>query len=323
MLVSVGGSISTGSTPWIDIISSYSEVNVLPGEIRLGESGFYNILSKLYWNIPPSLEDYQCVEKMLVDYGKSIPLPAKIAIYFLVNVPGIPNSIRSYASGYRLRKRGYNKLLPGFTLCSTDMLKKLKTLIDNFNTLDANVRRLRLFSLVDEYLYSLEKLMASNESDRVIIDQLVTPRLLFDVRYGPVISDIMSTLKIIVVRRDPRDQFIDMLLKKKKHYHIMSADEAVRVYVDQYLPRYDQMETMLERCDSSKVLSIWFEDIFFNFESALDKVESFIGLKKRPSDFNNFDFHEGSKKIQMYSSGEFSKEVAFIEDSMRRHLYSY
>ncbi|MGM1051923.1 MAG: sulfotransferase [Pseudomonadota bacterium] len=323
MLVSVGGSISTGSTPWIDIISSYDKVNVLAGELRIGESGLYEILYKLYLNIPPSIEEYQCVEKLLLEYAQNVTIVTHAALSILIRIPGLPNSIRRNISSYRLRKRGYNKLLPGFSLYSKEMLKKVLFLIENYDAFDNNTRRLRLVSLMEEYLCYFEKTIVNDDKDIAVIDQLVPPRLLFDERYGPIILNIMSALKIIVVRRDPRDQFIDMLRKKKKRYHIMSRGDAVSTYVDQYLPRYDRMEAMLKGCDSSRVLDIWFEDIFFDYESTLNKLESFIGLKTNGPLFTSIDFSAASRKIKMYNTGEFSQEVAFIEGSMKRHLYPY
>jgi len=57
MLISIGGSVSTGSTPWIEIVSSYEEVKVFKGELRIGESGLYTLASRIYSNeVPDKLE---------------------------------------------------------------------------------------------------------------------------------------------------------------------------------------------------------------------------------------------------------------------------
>ncbi len=58
MIISIGGSVSTGSTPWIDIVSAYEEVKVLEGELRIGESGLYDIASKIYAHETPTAEEF-------------------------------------------------------------------------------------------------------------------------------------------------------------------------------------------------------------------------------------------------------------------------
>ncbi|BBI65028.1 hypothetical protein HSBAA_63340 [Vreelandella sulfidaeris] len=62
----------------------------------------------------------------------------------------------------------------------------------------------------------------------------------------------------------------------------MQTSEAASLFVNEYMPRYDRMADMLDTCDHSNIIDVWFEDIFFDFETALDKVETFLGLKAGP-----------------------------------------
>ncbi len=103
----------------------------------------------------------------------------------------------------------------------------------------------------------------------------------------------------------------------------MKPNEAVSHYVNEYLPRYDRMSAMLENCDPRKITDVWFEDIFFDFETALHKLEELAELKRRPAVFNCFDFSDAFAKVKMYESDEFSKETALIKERMGRHLYKY
>ncbi|MFB9868648.1 sulfotransferase [Vreelandella sulfidaeris] len=309
--------MSTGSTPWIDIFSSYEdEVKVVKGELRIGESGLYNIASKLYFGETPEKEEFVKVSKSLIEFGESSPVTSR---FFLAFLRRLPFGVSALIPVNRQRKRSYEKLLPGFTLYSSYMLKELEWLIINMNSLDSSSRRIKIKKIMNKYIKSLESCCYAD--DQIIIDQLVSPRLLFDEKYGYVIAEIFDHMKFIVVRRDPRDQFIDLLRKKKKNYHLMKPEEASIAFINEYLPRYDRMLSMLDKDSDCKIVDVWFEDIFFNFEEVLIRLESFIGLKSRPSAFNSFNFSEASSKVKMYNCTEYSKEIALIEDRMRRHLY--
>ncbi|MGQ7262212.1 sulfotransferase [Vreelandella sp. V005] len=320
MIISIGGSVSTGSTPWIDIISAYDEVRVMDGELRIGESGLYDIVSKIYANQTPTEDEFLKVKNTLIGFGEKNPIASRVVFYFLLRLPGVSASIIEKVNQYQLGKRSYDKRLPGFSLFSKKMLKDLNLLL-NDSSLETSARKLKIQQLMGVYFLSLRNIISSDK--KVVFDQLFTPKLLFDIRYGCAIPDILSNVKIVVVRRDPRDQFIDLLLKRKKRYHTMKPSEAVSHFVSEYLPRYDRMSAMLENCDPSKVIDVWFEDIFFDFETALCKLEDFAELKTRPAVFNCFDFSDAFAKVKMYESGKFSNETAYIKDNMRRHLYKY
>lgn len=321
MIISIGGSVSTGSTPWIDIISAYDEVGVMNGELRIGESGLYDIVSKIYTNQTTTEEEFLKVKKSLIGFGKKAPIVSRVAFSFLLRLPRVPSFIIDQINQHQLGKRSYDKRLPGFSLCSKKMLNDLNILLNEEISIEISTRKLKLQQLMETYFSSLKNSISNDK--KVVFDQLFTPRLLFDIRSGCTMPDILTNVKIIVVRRDPRDQFIDLLLKRKKRYHTMKPCEAAGHFVSEYLPRYDRMSAMLKNCDPSKVTELWFEDIFFDFETALGKLEKFAELKKRPAAFNCFDFSDAFSKVKMYESGSFPNEIDYIKNCMGRHLYKY
>ena len=321
MVISIGGSVSTGSSPWIDIVSAYEDVGVLEKELRIGESGLYSIASKIYLQNTPTKNEFSQVKRSLTEFGQQVPLPQRLAFALFTRLPGISADIQTEITQYLSRKRSYDKFFPGFTLYSGRMLKELELLIDELKHLKNSEKKLKIEKIMNEYIASLEKCICSDK--KIVFNQLISPRLLFDEKYGCVASNVFSEVKIIVVRRDPRDQFIDLLLKKKKGYHLMQTNEAASLFVNEYIPRYDRMVDMLETCNHSNIIDVWFEDIFFDFETALNKVETFLGLKSRPNFFHTFDFSDASSKVKMHENNKFSKEVAFIKDNMGRHLYRY
>lgn len=321
MIISVGGSVSTGSSPWIDIISAYEDVKVLEKELRIGESGLYTIASKIYMQETPTKDEFTQLKKSLTEFGRHVPLTHKFACASLKRLPGISADAKNRITEYRLRRRSYDKCLPGFSLYSKRMLKELKILIKELNNLEETTKKLKIEGLMNNYLSSLKGCVDNDK--KIVFNQLVAPKLLFNKKFGCVLSNILSGVKIVVVRRDPRDQFIDLLLKRKKGYHLIPPSEAASCFVNEYIPRYDRMADMLKECSHSNIIDLWFEDIFFDFETKLKKVESFLGLKSRPNYFDSFDFPDAAGKVKMHEDERYSTEVEFIKDRMKRHLYRY
>ncbi len=213
MIISIGGSVSTGSTPWIDIISAYDEVKVLQGELRIGESGLYEMISKLYTGQALTEEEFFKVRNSLINYGQRIPFASRLLFSLLLRVPGIPPSTINKVNQYRKEKRSYDKRLPGFSLYSKSMLKELELFNTEAGSLTTLARKIKIQQLMHTYFTSLQSSVGCD--NKVVFDQLFSPRLLFDQHYGCIIPDVINDVKIVVVRRDPRDQFIDLLLKEK------------------------------------------------------------------------------------------------------------
>lgn len=323
MILSVGGSVSTGSSPWIDILSATPELLVVKGELRIGESGLYQAISKLYLNKNLSRGEVLDVESILLGYGEPIPIPLRITLAALSRMPGLPDSLEEKIRKYRLGRRGYDKVVPGFSKHSRYMVGKLASLVERSGEYDSQIMKGEVVSLMSEYFSLLRGDFKSDNSptQNVIIDQLVAPRLLFDELYGPLLTEILIDVKFVIVRRDPRDQFIDLLVKKKKRLYKMNLESAAKTFVDEYLPRYDRMQSMLEVCDSGRVIDIWFEDILFNLSGALNRLEYFMGRKNDTLALGCIDKDVISKKIGMYDAPKYASQMSYIEKHMWKHLY--
>ena len=136
MVISIGGSVSTGSSPWIDIVSAYEDVGVLEKELRIGESGLYSIASKIYLQNTPTKNEFSQVKRSLTEFGQQVPLPLRLAFALFTRLPGISAGIKTEITKYRSRKRSYDKFLPGFSLYSRRMLKELEILIGELKQLE-------------------------------------------------------------------------------------------------------------------------------------------------------------------------------------------
>lgn len=321
MLISVGGSVSTGSTPWIDVLSNYENIDVIRGEMRIGEAGLYKLVARLENGEVVSQEEYSKIKDDTLRFGVRVSKVLGLLLSLVTRAPGIPQELIGNIASYRLRYRGYENRLPGYSVATKQLFDKLYSFIECDTGLKSRDRELVLSSIVTEYFSALKKLRTGKGGASVLFDQLISPRLLFLEDYGPTMGKLVNDVKFIVVKRDPRDQFVDLFDKKKKNYHLMRSDKAVSTYVAEYKKRFDLMESMLIECDTSKIISVWFEDLVFDFDGALSKVEKFAELGARPSNFSLFNPSIAVKKIGMYKNNKHKSEVRVIEKAMKEHLY--
>lgn len=325
-IISVGGSIATGSSPWIDILSSCPGFRSVKGELRIGDSGLYTLLSRIYTNETPSLEEFGKVRASLVEYGKKRSLAVRLAVAMLSRSPGLPKGVEKKIREYRAGdagKRGYNQIITEFSAHSSRMVDELMDLVERADSLDEAETQDQLKYLMSEYVSLLfsDPHAEGGAERKVVIDQLFAPKFIFDKRYGMVLPKIFDDVKFVVVRRDPRDQFIDLLAKKRNGYNRMSPDSAVSTFLESYLPRYDRMKRLLKTCDTGRVHAVWFEDIVYDLDAALFRLEKFIGLRKNSLVFGGLDQNAVAKKMKMYESGTYGKEISLIESKMEQHLY--
>lgn len=166
-----------------------------------------------------------------------------------------------------------------------------------------------------EFLNKFYTAMGRNENN-ILLDQLVLPHNLF--RLNRYFDD---DVRIIVVERDPRDVYI---LNK---YIWMPNNNAVPYPLDckQFCEMYKRIRDTASFNDS-KILSIHFEDLIYNYDSSLNQIESFIGLDS--SNHNNirscFNPDVSIHNTQLFKRKEFYDEsIRIIESELSDYLYSF
>jgi hypothetical protein len=146
-------------------------------------------------------------------------------------------------------------------------------------------------------------------SEAVLLDQAVRPWTLGQRKYIP-------GRKIVMVTRDPRDQYVDQYMK---------AGTPVRE-VQQFMAALEaRLQTAIQTASTvgaEEFMLIRFEDFVSEFESVSDKIYRFIGLDA-PETKNTkyFDPSVSIKNIGIYKSFEHQNEITLIERKYSHLIY--
>ena len=78
----------------------------MKGELRIGDSGLYTLLSRIYTNETPSLEEFGKVRASLVEYGKKRSLAVRLAVAMLSRSPGLPKGVEKKSENTERETQG-------------------------------------------------------------------------------------------------------------------------------------------------------------------------------------------------------------------------
>ncbi len=119
-----------------------------------------------------------------------------------------------------------------------------------------------------------------------------TRAVLFDqpINFGQhddVWPEVFEPFKLIVVHRDPRDQFADRLKGKKlaRYNHDVgflygwNLEDRVRFDIDLAMGRAKAMDETLSRLRDDQAMLISFEEMVLDYEASRRRVQEFVGFK--------------------------------------------
>ena len=161
------------------------------------------------------------------------------------------------------------------------------------------------FSLFDKYNYN-------------IYDHLIWPQQV-NVQ-GDCFAD---NFKVIIVRRDPRDVFLlskyywckPPVGKGKPHF-----GDNVHKFVEEW------KRTVILKNENPNALHINFEDLIYNYEETVEKIECFIGLPKSEhiNRGQHLDPPKSIENTQAFRANEkWVHEASVIETELPNYLYSF
>jgi len=108
--------------------------------------------------------------------------------------------------------------------------------------------------------------------------------------------------KVILVTRDPRDQFSELKIYKKAHS------------VFGFIEWYKQMQNRIDKINKPKLLKIKFEDFVLDNEKKVQEICAFLSISSEI--FSNYQPTQSAKNINKYKSYLNTKEVDIIEKSL-------
>lgn len=151
------------------------------------------------------------------------------------------------------------------------------------------------------------------ESDKILVlNQSVPPD-------DPYLFDhyFREDHKTIIVRRDPRDTFL--IINKLK-----GISRPVPTNINDFITFYKKtiFETILPDTDS--VMSLQFEDLVYDYENTVKKIEQFVGVNSHKEKFNFFDPRKSMNNTQLIRLyPEFISEIKIIERELHDSLYPF
>jgi len=113
--------------------------------------------------------------------------------------------------------------------------------------------------------------------------------------------------RVVLVTRDPRDQFVEIKKYKKA--------SSVKGFIDWY----KEMHRRLKQLNNANLLHIRFEDFVYKNDKMLDVLCNHISLA--PSVFSNYQVDLSKKNIGKYKQFLSQKELQIIEHHLSEYIY--
>ena len=167
-----------------------------------------------------------------------------------------------------------------------------------------------------KYTDNLMKAMGADLSRDIVLDQV------FEGNNPKNSFPFFRNAKAIVVDRDPRDVFL-----LARHGKRTSAEarfmprEDVNVFIEYYRRlRKSKVE------DDENVLNIQFEDLIYNYEFAVKKVEEFTGYSRHTQPRKFFDPKISIYNTQLFNNPKYEDDlwmIKIIEDELKEFLYPF
>ena len=165
------------------------------------------------------------------------------------------------------------------------------------------------------YIYKIIGLL-SNEDDNIILDQFLLPFNLYRID-----NYFDEKLKVIVVERDPRDLFIlNKYIWNKRECNVPIPTDA-----NEFCKYYKKMRENEKPSDSNKILRIKFEDLIYNYEKTVSKIEKFLNFKSEDhvNKKSRFIPEVSIKNTQIFNDKKYAKEINIIEKQLSKYLYKF
>ena len=163
------------------------------------------------------------------------------------------------------------------------------------------------------YLESLFDLCHPHKDYPLVVDQLFAPDCPDkDFKY-------FGNPKCIVVRRDPRDTY---LLAKCAITNI--AVPLPVNNVDIFITFYREVIEQTKKEDDANVLSINFEDLIYNYDTTVARIEKFMGIRKHVSIKEKLNPEISINNTQLFRRyPEFSDDIDKISKALPDSLYPF
>jgi hypothetical protein len=334
MIVNVCGFGWSGSGAYIDLLREYEEVTFpTKSEWEFNflwvPDGLYDLELKLCHKHCRIFDSALAINRFLAiakEYGENYSRYDKVlkTSFYQLCEDYIKQLVDFRLEGYTLIHklhpsnkdrviRQYNRFISVLNsrhLISKELLYTLH--IDNYKQMMVSYNPERFLDITQNFVSSIINRVRKDKNKILVLNQSLPPDMpqLFDHYFS-------ECHKTIVVRRDPRDQYI--LIKKLK-----GISRPVPTEIDDFILFYKKTigETILP--DSDTLLSIQYEDLIYNYISTIKKIENFLGLKshnRKMLFFKPEDSINNTQLVKIYP--EFQEDVQRIEVELKPYLFNF
>lgn len=338
MDVGITGFAGTGSSAAQDYLKEFSNTAVALAEVYehmafLVPDSIFDLELKLYKNGDPLRSDeaiqrfLQAMEQLYEhdftwfgSYKKLIGQPFMDAVMEYVNTIAIPSNELWY-----YRYKGTKFSLPRFIVQKGLSLLKIRQ-FPRFGYKNIYDRSLGYLSYVshEEFMQAtrtftstLMELMRT-KAEYSLFDHLLWPKQCYQLT-----EFFEDELKMIIVKRDPRDLFII----NKYYWGAKGVAVNFPMEATQFAKYYQNVMRLEDKkLDPKRVLVINFEDLVYAYEKTTQSINAFLGLdeKQHLHKKKYFDPARSMKNTQVFKSKkEWAEEVACFETLLADDLYDF
>ena len=166
-------------------------------------------------------------------------------------------------------------------------------------------------AITREYIDSIfSELLKKKKYDTVVLDQAIPAnRASWGDRY-------FNNSKVIVVDRDPRDVYIDLIKEKSLVGYDVAVNHDVRLFIDWF------KKVRKEDPVSAGYMRVQFEELIQDYDNTVQKIYEFcdIGPSQHSLKRKKLVPEVSRKNIGMWKTYNYPNEIAMIEENLKEYL---
>ena len=177
----------------------------------------------------------------------------------------------------------------------------------------SDIDREEFYQAVKRYMKNLVEIVGDgNECRNIILDQAVQPQ------HPLKAFDYFDNVKVIIVDRDPRDIYCDMVELKKLVGHDIAFTHDASKFV-----KWHRKYRENDHIQHDRILRIQFEDLILHYEDTVKQIVDFVGddTMTHVEKLKHFDPTVSRKNVGKYLSFPFQDEIQVLEKELAEYLY--
>lgn len=135
--------------------------------------------------------------------------------------------------------------------------------------------------------------------------------------------DYFDSIKMIIVNRDPRDVYVDVINQKASWFlgdKLIKDRDVVKFVKDYRIRRERQSEVIKDK----RILYLKFEELAFDYESKLNDIMCFLELDKKEHIKKGTRFipTKSQKNVGIWKHHDQQKEIDFIFNNLKEYCFN-